>query len=38
MPNAYGLEIAYAMKAMPNQHVLKILKSLGSKIDASSFN
>lgn len=26
------------MKALANQSVLKILKSLGSKIDASSFN
>lgn len=38
MSNAYGLEISYAMKAMPNQYILKIFKNLGSKIDASSFN
>lgn len=38
MDNAFGLEIAYALKASPNAHILKIFKKLGAKIDASSFN
>ena len=38
MPNAFGLEVAYAMKAHPNQETLRILYKMGSHIDASSFN
>lgn len=38
IPNAFGIEVSYAMKALANQSVLKILKNLGAKIDASSFN
>ena len=38
MDSAYGLEIRYAMKANSNTTILKLLKRLGAKIDASSLN
>lgn len=38
MESAFGLEIQYAMKANPNAAILKLLKRLGAKIDASSLN
>ena len=36
-PNAYGLNVRYAMKANPNSTILKILKNRGIQIDASSY-
>jgi diaminopimelate decarboxylase len=38
MPNAYGLEVRYAMKANSNRSILKIINTQGLKIDASSMN
>ena len=38
MPNAYGLEVRYAMKANSNRSILKIISAQGIKIDASSLN
>ncbi len=35
-PNAYGLTARYAMKALPNAAILRILTSAGLHIDASS--
>lgn len=35
-PNAYGLTVRYAMKASPNQSILKLFSSMGIHIDASS--
>lgn len=35
-PNAFGLNVRYAMKANPNANVLKIMKEKGILIDASS--
>jgi diaminopimelate decarboxylase len=35
-PNAFGLSVRYAMKANPNANILKIMKSKGILIDASS--
>jgi len=35
-PNAYGLTVRYAMKALPNAAILRILNGLGLHIDASS--
>lgn len=35
-PNAYGLTVRYAMKALPNQAILKFLNSKNIHIDASS--
>ena len=35
-PNAFGLTVRYAMKASPNKAILKIFKSRGLNIDASS--
>lgn len=36
MPNAFGLTVRFAMKALPTKEILKIFKSKGIKIDASS--
>jgi diaminopimelate decarboxylase len=36
VPAPYGLTVRYAMKANPHQEILKILRSQGIKIDASS--
>lgn len=38
MDSAYGIEVKYAMKANSNRTILKIIKDLGGKIDASSLN
>jgi len=35
-PNAYGLTVRYAMKALPTRAILQIFKKQGIKIDASS--
>ncbi len=35
-PNAFGLNVRYAMKANPNANILKIMKKKGILIDASS--
>jgi len=35
-PNAFGLTVRFAMKASPNAAILKLFKSLGIQIDASS--
>jgi diaminopimelate decarboxylase len=35
-PNAYGLTVRYAMKALPNAAVLRLFAELGLNIDASS--
>lgn len=35
-PNAYGLTVRYAMKALPNANILKFFHSKGIHIDASS--
>eukprot|EP00520_Triparma_pacifica_P003732 CAMPEP_0118645250 /NCGR_PEP_ID=MMETSP0785-20121206/7396_1 /TAXON_ID=91992 /ORGANISM="Bolidomonas pacifica, Strain CCMP 1866" /LENGTH=490 /DNA_ID=CAMNT_0006537111 /DNA_START=1 /DNA_END=1473 /DNA_ORIENTATION=+ len=35
-PNAYGLTVRYAMKALPTRAVLQIFRKSGIKIDASS--
>ncbi len=35
-PNAYGLTVRYAMKALPNASVLRILNTMGLHIDAGS--
>ena len=35
-PNAFGLTVRYAMKANPNQNILRIFNKKGIKIDASS--
>ena len=35
-PNAYGLTVRYAMKALPNASVLRILNAMGLHVDASS--
>ncbi|BDA78456.1 diaminopimelate decarboxylase [Leptospira kobayashii] len=35
-PNAFGLNVRYAMKASPNANVLKIMQNKGILIDASS--
>lgn len=35
-PNAYGLTVRYAMKALPNAAVLRLFHGLGLHIDASS--
>jgi diaminopimelate decarboxylase len=35
-PNAYGLTVRYAMKALPNSSILKFFNSKGIHIDASS--
>ena len=38
MPNAYGLDVRYAMKANSNKSILKTVSAQGLKIDASSMN
>lgn len=38
MPNAYGLEPRYAMKANSNKAILQLVSQQGLKIDASSLN
>lgn len=38
MPNAYGLEVGFAMKANSNKRLLKIIHGQGLLIDASSLN
>lgn len=35
-PNAFGVQVRYAMKANPNSNILKIMKQKGILIDASS--
>jgi diaminopimelate decarboxylase len=35
-PNAFGLTVRYAMKALPNAAILRIFERLGLEIDASS--
>jgi diaminopimelate decarboxylase len=35
-PNAFGLNVRYAMKASPNANILKIMREKGILIDASS--
>ena len=35
-PNAFGLTARFAMKACPNANILRLFKSIGLKIDASS--
>lgn len=35
-PNAHGLSVRYAMKANPNQNILRIFRKKGIRIDASS--
>lgn len=35
-PNAFGLTVRYAMKASPNAAILKVFRSAGLHIDASS--
>lgn len=35
-PNAYGLTVRYAMKALPNRAVIRLFDRLGLHIDASS--
>ena len=35
-PNAYGLTVRYAMKALPNRAVIQLFDGLGLHIDASS--
>ena len=35
-PNAFGLTARFAMKACPNANILRLFKSMGLKIDASS--
>lgn len=36
MPNAFGLTARYAMKALPNAAVIRVLTAAGLKVDASS--
>ncbi|MCP4639991.1 MAG: diaminopimelate decarboxylase [bacterium] len=36
MPNAYGLSVRYAMKALPSAGVIRLFNALGIHIDASS--
>lgn len=36
LPNAYGLQVRYAMKALPTGAVLRVFNSMGLHIDASS--
>jgi diaminopimelate decarboxylase len=36
LPNAYGLTVRYAMKALPNRAVIGLFAGLGLHIDASS--
>ncbi|MBI5092249.1 MAG: diaminopimelate decarboxylase [Candidatus Hydrogenedentes bacterium] len=36
MPNAYGLTARYAMKALPNASIIRVLTAMGLHIDASS--
>lgn len=38
MPNAFGLEVRYAMKANPSRAILQIIHAQGLGIDASSIN
>ena len=38
MPNAYGLDVRYAMKANSNKSLLEIISARGLKTDASSMN
>jgi len=38
MPNAFGLRVAYAMKANSNRAILQLITSQGLGIDASSMN
>jgi len=38
MPNAFGLEVRYAMKANPNRALLQTIHAQGIGIDASSVN
>jgi diaminopimelate decarboxylase len=38
MPNAFGLEVCYAMKANPSRALLQIISRLGLGVDASSVN
>jgi diaminopimelate decarboxylase len=38
MPNAFGLEVRYAMKANPNRAILQTVYAQGLGIDASSIN
>jgi len=38
MPHAYGLDVRYAMKANSTKALLKVIRGLGLKIDASSLN
>ena len=38
MPNAYGISVRYAMKANSNKSILRLIHSLGLKLDASSLN
>jgi diaminopimelate decarboxylase len=38
MPNAFGLEVRYAMKANPSRALLQIISRLGLGVDASSVN
>lgn len=35
-PNAFGLTVRYAMKALPNRAILKLFRAAGLHIDASS--
>jgi len=38
MPNAFGLDVSYAMKANSNKALLQLVTGLGIDLDASSFN
>lgn len=38
MPNAYGLEVRFAMKANPSLALLQLIASQGLGVDASSIN
>ena len=38
MPNTYGLDVRYAMKANANKSLLKIISGAGLRFDASSLN
>ncbi len=38
MPNAFGLEVRYAMKANPSRALLQIINQQGIGVDASSIN
>ena len=38
MPNAFGLQISYAMKANSNRALLQLITGLGIDLDASSLN